>query len=452
MISFYIFLLLVLYKVKDSKMLILKKGHEYNHEQYLDITSDDILKEFLRRVYVRKIEYDNFKVHSLETSDSPISDFTCHRFDDLVTDTNIRILNNAYTVFNVTFNEQDIVIIFLKFFTRTNDHPSEFLARRGYCEGDIMIQIKEKIKKLISLYPLIDFLNAEVLKNSLLNNRILQYNKNYNGLLASFSFMNPAPTSKDNIFVPILIKEQLSRFVDSILRFRDYNTSLRFLFNGEPGTGKTQLVNSILNEINSKITSVVIRETDFPIKEIFEFAEMFQPCLVIFDDLDLILKERDNSSTTEKSNLSTFLQYLDGLLPKSIFVLATTNDKTLVDKAASRPGRFDLIIDVGEIEPQNYFDLIQRESEDNDILDFFTEKVLLNLADKKVTGAFLVNLIKQFKNIKLSSGNITKAKMKEYLDFSFRGFYKTNVQQSSTGFGFASKPNSEIILNKNAEI
>lgn len=261
--------------------------------------------------------------------------------------------------------------------------------------------------------------------------------------------MKLSETKKENIFVPLLVQNQLSRFINSILQYQSLNTSLRYLFNGEPGTGKTQLINSILNEIDGKITTIVIRETDFPMKAIFEFAELFEPCLLVLDDLDLILKERDLSSSTEKSNLSTFLQYLDGLLPKSIFVLATTNDKTLVDKAASRPGRFDLIMDVGEIKPQNYFDLINRETDDKNILEFFTENVLLNLAEKRITGAFLVNLIKQFKNIKLTSGEISSEEMKEYLDFSFRGFYKTNIPQTASGFGFGVKSNEKLVLNKN---
>ncbi len=431
-------------------MELFNKRNERFWEETLDTSIDDLLKYFLGRVLREKIKYDNFKVISLQTSDSPLSETINHYSMDDLDEELLFVVNRTYTVFETQFEGVEYLFTSLKYYKHPDEYPDDYLRRRHFIQGIIKVQIKEaKGRKIGNVNALIDFLNKEVISNSFFNKQLLKYNYNWMGLIGSFAYMKPHPTNIENIFLPNLIKRQISRFVDSLLNYNEIGVSLRYLFNGEPGTGKTQLINAILNEINGKVTTFVVSETDFPVKKIFELAEMFKPCLLILDDLDLILQERDSSSLIEKCNLSTFLQYLDGLLPKSVFLLATTNDKTLVDKAASRPGRFDLIIDVGEIKPQNYFDLINRETNDNDILEFFTESVLSNLADKKITGAFLVNLIKQFKNIKLTSGKISSDEMKEYLDFSFRGFYKTNIPQTASGFGFGVKSNEKLVLNKN---
>jgi len=83
---------------------------------------------------------------------------------------------------------------------------------------------------------------------------------------------------------------------------------------------------------------------------------------LVIDDIDFLVANRED--TFDKKSLGTFLQYLDGFIQQNLFILASTNDKKLVDTAASRPGRFDLIIDMSEINSDNYFSLIYRETTD----------------------------------------------------------------------------------------
>jgi hypothetical protein len=116
--------------------------------------------------------------------------------------------------------------------------------------------------------------------------------------------------------------------------------------------------------------------------------------------------------------------------------LASTNDKKLVDLAASRPGRFDLILDVSEIEAKNYIDLVKRETDNPEILKFFDNNVIESLKVKKVTGAFIVSLIKQLNSHLLMNGKISFDEFNEYLDTTHKGFYGNNSERIVQVVGF----------------
>lgn len=56
---------------------------------------------------------------------------------------------------------------------------------------------------------------------------------------------------------------------------------------------------------------------------------------------------------------------------------------------------------------------------------------------KKVSGAFIVNLIKQLEiKIKLNSESDVKKYINDFIDLSFKGFYKNNNTEEDRGFGF----------------
>ncbi|NMB81407.1 MAG: hypothetical protein GYA14_06275, partial [Ignavibacteria bacterium] len=119
----------------------------------------------------------------------------------------------------------------------------------------------------------------------------------------------------------------------------------------------------------------------------------------------------------------------------NLFVLASTNDKKMVDIAASRPGRFDLILDIEEINSSNYHSLIIRETDDEQIIGFFTPELLSSFAMKKVTGAYIVSFIKQLKSVKKNKGSINAKDFEDYLNLTYNGFYKSNAENlKAVGF------------------
>jgi len=127
---------------------------------------------------------------------------------------------------------------------------------------------------------------------------------------------------------------------------------------------------------------------------------------------------------------------LDGFIPNNIFILAATNDKKLVDEAAARPGRFDLILDIGEIEVDNYISLIKRETDDNNILELFSPQILNKMEDKKVSGAFIVNLVKQLKTIRVSGHSVDYEIFADLFNQLYKGFYDYNDYSFNKTVGF----------------
>lgn len=250
-----------------------------------------------------------------------------------------------------------------------------------------------------------------------------------------FSSLKPEDIKPNDLFLPESKREEMERFIYAVKNFERDRINLRYLLNGPPGTGKTQLMKMVASQLSGYATVILARNCEQYLNKLFNFGKVFEPCLLIIDDIDLIVGNRQRG---DAKNLGFFLQQLDGYLPGSLFIIATTNDKSLVDMAASRPGRFDLIIDVGELEPENYLSLVRRETEDVEILSFFDDGVLAEMKKRKVTGAFIVSLIKQFLSRKKMAGTISVEEMNTMFKMQHRGFYSTNAADMPETFGFNS--------------
>ena len=93
-------------------------------------------------------------------------------------------------------------------------------------------------------------------------------------------------------------------------------------------------------------------------------------------------------------------------------------------------------MDLGEIDYENYGKLINRETDDEDIIKFFDEEFLLLLESKKVTGAYIVSLIKQLKSAKKLKRNLDISDFNDYFNLTHKGFYNNNFENNGNGVGF----------------
>jgi len=284
----------------------------------------------------------------------------------------------------------------------------------------------------------IDYLADESIKNSIYRNKIINMSFSSDSKLD----IKVVDRSKfeneklEEIFIPKAVKSEIVKFKNCVEKHGTFKIGLRYMLCGEPGTGKTKSVRTLMNLCYGKAT-IIMAEGDIKFKNVFEFAKLFSPAIICFDDLDLIIGSRDHSF--DRESLGEFLQQLDGFQKNDVFLLCTTNDKDLIDKAASRPGRFDLVLDFGKINKSNYVDIIRANCKDENIIALFDESLLDNLRKKKVTGAFIVNLIKQ---LEIKSTLEPEADLKDYIkDFmkiSYKGFYeKYKDEEVLTGFGFS---------------
>lgn len=126
------------------------------------------------------------------------------------------------------------------------------------------------------------------------------------------------------------------------------------LFVGPPGEGKTLLARAIAGEAEvpffsvagSEFAEMFVGVGPARVRDLFEQARLNAPAIVFIDEIDSIGTERSanpNSGDSEReSTLIQLLTEMDGFeTDTGVIVLAATNRPDILDKALTRPGRFD---------------------------------------------------------------------------------------------------------------
>lgn len=111
------------------------------------------------------------------------------------------------------------------------------------------------------------------------------------------------------------------------------------LFIGPPGNGKTHTIKALVNKLGKPCIYVRSFKAQYSTEqenmaEVFKRARMTTPCLLILEDLDSMIDDK---------NRAFFLNELDGFETNTgVVVLATTNHPEKLDTAIlDRPSRFD---------------------------------------------------------------------------------------------------------------
>jgi hypothetical protein len=243
-------------------------------------------------------------------------------------------------------------------------------------------------------------------------------------------------TSLDDIFLPEQTKEYIRLFIYSVTNYSPGKKGLRYLLSGKPGTAKTKIIRAIAHACKNRATFLFTSGSERRVNGVFSLAEYFSPVVLCIDDIDFLTGNRNDQSQTRQ--LAIFLQKLDGFVQKDVFLLATTNDKKLVDLAASRPGRFDMIIDVNNINREQYRSLITNKTPNAEIARLFDDELLDELRTKKVTGAFIANIVKHMEMMAdYDQSKMTRQYMTQLIREAQKGFYKDPVpaKEDSLGFG-----------------
>lgn len=133
------------------------------------------------------------------------------------------------------------------------------------------------------------------------------------------------------------------------------------LLYGPPGNGKTLLARALAHEAQvsflyisgSQFVEVFVGLGASRVREIFAKARAQTPCIIFIDEIDAIGRQRSKSPHTSggsderESTLNQILVEMDGFNQKDgILVLAATNRVDILDAALTRPGRFDVKIDI----------------------------------------------------------------------------------------------------------
>lgn len=140
------------------------------------------------------------------------------------------------------------------------------------------------------------------------------------------------------------------------------------IISGEPGTGKTYLIRSILKN-NTDATFVLISPSLIPSIDgpglLDVLVETKPPIVIVLEDADMCLVKRgaDNMSA-----ISALLNIGDGILGSllDIRIIATTNAKKLdIDPAALRKGRVCTYLEVKKLDMERANNLFKKLTEKN---------------------------------------------------------------------------------------
>lgn len=160
------------------------------------------------------------------------------------------------------------------------------------------------------------------------------------------------------------------------------------LFYGPPGTGKTLLAKAIATNFllnfflvkGPELLNMYIGESEANVRRVFQRARDAKPCVVFFDELDLVAPKRGNqgdSGGVMDRIVLQLLSELDGMSDgdgEGVFVVGATNRPDLLDEALLRPGRFDKMV---------YLGIADSDEKQMNILQALTRKFKMEDVDLK---------------------------------------------------------------------
>lgn len=209
--------------------------------------------------------------------------------------------------------------------------------------------------------------------------------------------------SFNDIFLPESLMSDLKMYVNV---FGSKNKLLRYLMIGIPGTGKTESILVLSNELNKKGVTIIKTPIDELLKEKVELATLLAPTILLFDDLDLSIGSRTKGGYSPQE-LQSFLDVMDGTdkIKEDVGIIATTNSSHLLDLAAQRPGRFEKILMFDHLNKKNIGKIILKSLKYNFGLNgnsditkmFYNKQIVEKFYDSKVTGAYIFNLVNVLK-------------------------------------------------------
>lgn len=160
--------------------------------------------------------------------------------------------------------------------------------------------------------------------------------------------------SRDHIILPQQTLDLLDRNVINFARRRQQllklgmSTKKGLLFYGPPGVGKTHTVHYLATNLPGHTTLLITGEQVGNLSEYMTLARLYQPCMVVVEDVDLIARHREEMrSSGEEVMLNKLLNEMDGIKSDAeiVFVLTTNRASVLEEALASRPGRIDQAIE-----------------------------------------------------------------------------------------------------------
>lgn len=163
---------------------------------------------------------------------------------------------------------------------------------------------------------------------------------------------------------------------------------------GEPGTGKSCLLRYVAHKYGGCSLRIKLSEMPRPTQDddgfgaqdMLNLVRLLKPSVLMIDDLDRLVMGTDeynsNRETVAAGQMLGPLETLNTLVP---VLMASANFSENISEALLRPGRFDEILVIIELDPEIY----------EQMLPGIPAKILKKLKQKRVPVAYLVELKKR---------------------------------------------------------
>ena len=137
------------------------------------------------------------------------------------------------------------------------------------------------------------------------------------------------------------------------------------LLYGPPGCGKTLVARALAAESGANVIQVRgpeiiskwLGESERAIREIFRKAKTSSPCIIIFDELDSLARQRDNGQG--ETLLSQMLTEIEEGTATGVVVIGVSSRPDMLDGSLLRTGRLDIPLYVGPPDEAGRLEIIR---------------------------------------------------------------------------------------------
>ena len=188
------------------------------------------------------------------------------------------------------------------------------------------------------------------------------------------------------------------------------------LIYGPPGCGKTMIARALATESGAnmilvkgpELLSKWVGESEKGIREIFRKAKASSPCVVIFDELDSLVRSKSGEGGVSETVLSQLLTEIEEGISSRVVVVGITNRPDVLDNSLLRTGRLDLVLYVPPPDEKGRLEIIKILTEKMP-LDKDVKLQEIAVATQNYSGADLAALCREaaIQAMRNESGKIT---------------------------------------------
>ena len=204
-------------------------------------------------------------------------------------------------------------------------------------------------------------------EHSVLRGQVLALGPGEGLQYGALRFMRRPSLDRDHLVLPEATIEHIEGHIIGIAEHRErllaagQHLKRGVLLYGPPGTGKTHTVRYLLSRLRHVTAFMMSGQSLSMIGYACGIARLFQPSLVILEDVDLIAGDRSFALAGSNPLLFEVLNQIDGLGDDvDVTFLLTTNRVDILERALSeRPGRVDAAVEIGPPDREGRVKLFQ---------------------------------------------------------------------------------------------